>query len=237
MLGRVALLTFSLMMAAPGAPLDGVQEPRQATRRSQPAHRGDGPLKLARQVPLVDWTELARDRSLYLGQRVRVQVQFHSWVVSWNPYLTRFGPGEFACLAAWSDEQFPWIREQYDAPAVRLFVRRGSRPEAELEQARFYGRYELVLDVRELLRERPWCEVVAVRPLERSLGEGTVIHAARAWTLIGNGTPSLAALELRRALAGNPPAPARQELQRLLDLCRAEDRDRDERPAAQRNSR
>lgn len=173
--------------------------------------------------PLVPWADLVAARSDLLGERVRVVVQLHSAVPTWNPYLTRFGPGDFACFAAWSDEQLPWIREQYDAPVARVFARRGTRAEAVLGEGSLYGRYELVLDVREVLRDRPWCEVVAARPLERSLGEGTVIHAARAWTLIANGAPSLAADELRRALAGDPPEPARRELERLLALCTSTD--------------
>jgi hypothetical protein len=170
--------------------------------------------------PLVTWDTFVTERSHLLGGRVRLQVQFHSWVESWNPYITRFGPTDFACLATWSNEQFPWIRQHYDKPAVRLFVRRGSPAEKALLGADLYRRFEVIVDLREVLRERPWGEIVAARPLERSLGEGTVIHAARAWTLLGNGTRTLALDELKRALAGMPPKHARLELERLLTLCR-----------------
>jgi len=216
------LLLYLLAGALP--PVDAGWEPAQGSRvtvspRSGRASRSKLQAK-AHPDPLVTWDTLVAERSLRLGERVRLQVQFHSWATSWNPYITRFGPGDFACLASWSDEQFPWIREHYDGPAVRLFVRRGSPAEKALLGSALYQRFEVLVDLREVLRDRPWGEIVAARPLERSLGEGTVIHAARAWTLLGNGTRVLAAEELRRSLAGKLPKPAREELQRLLALCR-----------------
>ena len=161
-----------------------------------------------------------RDRSRLLGKRVRLRVQFHSHVASWDPFVTRFGPGEFRAVRAWDDEQFPWLRTDYENPACRLFVRRGSALESVLEKAQTYTRYEIVVELHELFRDEPWVELRGLRRLERSLDEGTVIHASRARLLIANDATFLAAEELDRALAGNLPRRARLQLEQLRETCR-----------------
>src|SRR5258708_7379085 len=67
---------------------------------------------------LVTWAELARHPSQHLGQRVRIELQFHSRVVNWNAYMTRFGPAAFQAWQFWTDEQFPWVKDDYDSPAA-----------------------------------------------------------------------------------------------------------------------
>jgi hypothetical protein len=173
--------------------------------------------------PLVTWDELVRDRSKHLGKRVRLTVQISSVLATWDPYLTRFGPGEYIALAGWDDGQFPWQRAAFEAPAVRFFVRRGTALETALAAAPRYRRYEVEVEVRELFREQPWVEVRQVKRLEHALDEGTIIHAARALLLNENGTWSLAVEELDRALAGDLPRKARAELERLRTLCRERD--------------
>jgi hypothetical protein len=209
MLAPVALL--AVLWAGPAAAPAGAsaQMPRHVPRA--------GPA--TRQAPLVSWAELVERRSLLLGKRVRVQLQFHAWVESWSPFLTRFGPGEYAAAGFWADEQMPWVETDYQAPAARLFVRRGGEAQRALREARVYRRYEALVEVREVFLDRPWVEIVALSPLEQSLSEGTVIHAGRACLLIANEAWRLAADELLRALAGDPPPLARRELEALRAVC------------------
>jgi hypothetical protein len=201
----VALLP-TVQQARPAAPA----KPAQA--QAPEAAAAHGP-------PLVAWADLVAQRSRLLGRRVRLHVQVSAPVETWNPYLTRFGPGEFAAFDAWSDQQLPWVRADFEEPAARLFVRHGSGAETVLAGAARFGRYEVVAEVRELFLDRPWVEVIAARPLAKSLGEGTVIHAARAQALIADETWRLAADELARALAGEMPAAARGALEAQRAAC------------------
>jgi hypothetical protein len=170
-------------------------------------------------VALVSWGELDKNCSPRLGQTVRIQFQFHSRVATWNPYMTRFGPREYSAVRAWGDEQFPWIADEYDAPAARLFVRRGSDTERVFALARPSDRFDVDAVVREVFFDRPWVEVIAARPLAEVIGEGTVIHARRATELAEGGAWSLAEAEFERAITPTLPAHARAELERLRDAA------------------
>ncbi len=135
--------------------------------------------------------------------------------------MTRFGPRQYAAVRAWGDEQFPWIAGEFDAPAARLFVRRGSDAERAFAAARPSDRYEVDAIVREVFFDRPWVEVIAARPLAEVIGEGTVIHARRASELAEAGAFALAEAEYERAMTPKLPAHARAELQRLRDAAHA----------------
>ena len=65
--------------------------------------------------PLVAWKDLGDRPIQWLGRTVRMHLQFSGRVATWNPYMTRFGTGQFAAFQAWTDEQFPWIKAEYDA--------------------------------------------------------------------------------------------------------------------------
>ena len=170
-------------------------------------------------VPLA-WKDLVERPERWLGRSVRVVAQYHSRVEAWNPYLTRFGPGQFSAHQLWSDEQLPWVVAEHASPAVRLFTRRGAASEWALAEARAYERFELTLSVRELFLGLPWCEVTEVLPLAESIPEGTVIHAAKALRLIESRAHSLARSELDQALVPGLPLRARNELERLREACR-----------------
>lgn len=171
-------------------------------------------------APLVTWSELDKNCTQRLGQPVRVQLQFHSAIASWNPFMTRFGPREFSAVRAWGDEQFPWVASDFESPAARLFVRRDSDAERVLAIAKPAERFELDVIVREVLFDRPWVEVLAARALTEIIGEGTVIHARRAIELTEAGAWKLADAEYERALAPSLPPHARAELERLQGLAR-----------------
>jgi hypothetical protein len=177
-------------------------------------------------APMVSWSELETSSTQRMGQRVRVQVQFHSPIASWNPFMTRFGSREFSAVRAWADEQFPWVAAEFESPAARLFTRRGSEAERVLASARPTQRFELDAVVREVFFDRPWVEVLAARPLTEFIGEGTVIHARRGIELAEAGAWELAEAEYERALTTTLPPSARAELERLRAKARAAIEDR-----------
>jgi len=169
---------------------------------------------------LVPWQDLCDRPSHWLGKPVRLRVQFQGRLDTWNPYMTRFGPRRFTAIQGWSDEQFPWIRSEFEAPLARLFVQRGGSCAWALESAQTGDRYEITAVVREVFLDVPWAEVLEVLPLPERIGEGTVIHAGKALDLMQKQNWALAELEIDQAIAENLPAHARAELERLKAECR-----------------
>ena len=178
-------------------------------------------LPLVREAPppLVTWKDLSDRPVVWLGKTVRLQVQFSHRVETWNPYLTRFGPRQFTGVQAWTDEQFPWVKTEYDSPAVRVFFRTGKACDWALEGAKPGARFELTGIVREIFLDDPWVEVVEVRPLLERIGEGTSIHAGKAVDLMTARSFALAESEFQQAITDDLPIGARAELERLLALC------------------
>jgi hypothetical protein len=170
--------------------------------------------------PVVTWQDLCDRPSRWLGKTIRLRVQFHGRVDDWNPYLTRFGSRRYAAIQAWSDEQLPWIRSEYDAPLVRLFFPRGESCSWALDQAQASSRYEVTAIVREVFLDVPWTEIVEVLPLTERIGEGTVIHAGKALDLMKKRDFKLAGLEIEQAITDSLPPLARAELERLRGECR-----------------
>ena len=186
-----------------------------AAPRRIPGERTAAPLP-----PVATWEELCARPTAWLGKPVRLHVQTSSRVESWNPYLTRFSSSRYVAVQAWADEQFPWVRADFEAPSVRLFVRRGSACEWAFDGTDASTRCEVSGVVRELFLDLPWIEVVEVLPLAERIGEGTVIHAAKARELLEAGSFGLAALELDQAITDSLPARARAELDRMRAYCR-----------------
>jgi hypothetical protein len=98
---------------------------------------------------LLAWSDLQRDAARHMGRVRRVIVQFHELQEQWNPFLTRFGPSDYFALGAWSDEQRPWRRAEWEAPAVRAFMQRGTLLAAYLRAGRPHQRFMLTVVVRE----------------------------------------------------------------------------------------
>lgn len=170
--------------------------------------------------PLVTAEALWDDPGAHLGGEVRFAVQHANWIDAWNPLATRFGAGDYRAWSAWSDAQLLWRPEDYSAPAVRLFVRRGGAAEWALEGLERYRRFEIVGKVTAVLGDVPWIEVVGVRPLTRHMNDGSLVHAERALGAYGRREWKRAIAELDRALAAPVPPPAKAELLRLRALCR-----------------
>ncbi len=171
----------------------------------------------------VSWTDLSSLPCRHRGETVRFTVQFHGLLNRWTPGPTRFGPGAFAGISAWADEQFPWVENEFENPAVRAFARRGSELQHTLASATPHQRFAVEGVVREVWLDRPWIELVALTPLTEAIGEATVFHAARAIELMEDGTFVLADEALQQALQQDGlPSAAREELGRLREICAAE---------------
>lgn len=185
--------------------------PASAPRKVEPPQ--------AEEIPLVAWSDLADRPCRWLGRNVRLRMQVESRPADWNPYLTRFGTGQFDAVQGWTDEQFPWLQADFDAPLVRVFARKGNPNAALLQEAKPYTRFEVTGVVREVLLDLPWIEVVDVRPMSDAISEASVIHAARAIDLMGERTWDMAQLELDQAMAAPLPESALIELARLHEEC------------------
>jgi hypothetical protein len=170
--------------------------------------------------PIVTWQELCDRPTRWLGKKIRLRFQFQGRVDNWNPYLTRFGSRRYTAIQAWSDEQLPWVRSDFDAPVVRLFFPRGESVSWALDQAQVNNRYEVTAIVREVFLDVPWTEILEVVPLPGRIGEGTIIHAGKALELMQKREFKLAQLEFEQAITDTLPVPARAELERLRDECR-----------------
>jgi hypothetical protein len=165
-------------------------------------------------------SDLARDPLADLGEEVRLVLQFGAPLASWNPYLTRFGAGDFAGYEAWGDERFLWERAAFDAPERTLFARRGSSAERVLADAKPYQRFLVRAVVREVFLGKPWIEILAAERLAEEVSEGSLLHAIRGLELLAEGQKDLARAQIERAAAGFLPAHARAELERLAELAR-----------------
>lgn len=158
---------------------------------------------------------------LRLGETVNATVQFHGELEEWNPFLTRFDPSAYRGLTLWADEQWLWLKDDFDAPRAIVFARRGTHAEAVLSGAKRHDRLELDLVVRELHAGRAWIEVTGARWTEQQTPEGTVLHAIRALDMIEREGWALAVSELERALKPNLPSHVRLELAEILRRCEA----------------
>ncbi len=173
------------------------------------------------ETELESYELLAEFPARQLGSVVRFAFTLEGEVESWNPYLTRFGTSQWACVRGWDDTSFPWLAEQYDNPPVRLFLPRNSSTMRLATSGRIYARYAVEGVVREYLGGQPWIEVTAIQALEAKLNEGTVIHAERALREMRDRQYTHATENLERASVGVLPPASARELERLLAECRA----------------
>jgi hypothetical protein len=184
------------------------------------------------QEPVAAWlSALRRDEPAWLGKRVRFALQLHGLVPDWNPFLSRFGPAQWLAVSAWPDEAFLWDQPAFDDPCPTLFARRGGPLEEGLRGAAQFDRFEAVGVVREAFRGEPWIEIQSLTPLEGSVGDGTILHVARARDFVLQGQWELALQQFERAKAAPLPAHALAEIDRQVVLC---ERMRDEEAARKR---
>jgi hypothetical protein len=206
---RSAPTAFLLALSFAFAGGENPEEPKTEASKQEPSAEPD----------LISADELWLHPAKYLGQTVRIEIQSHSEWDSWNPMLTRFGPTQFRAFRAWSDEQFPWVEQDYRKPLVRVFARHGSAAEWALDGAAVYSRFELTCLVSSNFGGAPWVEVLAVKPRPRRLTEGSVIHGSRGVEYMTKSGWKAAIAEFERASSNGIPEKAREELGRLIEIC------------------
>lgn len=167
--------------------------------------------------------ELDLDPLAALGRVVHLRVQIDAELASWNPYITRFGSGDFRAWRAWGDEQFLWRAPEWENPLGTLHVRRGSPAESVLGSATRFARYDVIGRVRQVFLGRAWIEIEHAERLSAEVDEASLVHASRATLLAENERWALALEALDSALAGQLPSHAREELWRLRGEYRAHD--------------
>jgi len=221
MLPLLPSLLFAALLAAPGlpGPAQGGAAPRAANASAGSATALPAAAPALATVPL----ETLRSRPLHhLGQRLEFALQLAPHGAHPDPLWTRYGPRAWRNVRAWGDQQFPWVAEHYGNPAPYLFVRRGTAAEVVLASARPHERFLVRATVREVLLGEPWIEIHSALRVEPSLGEGTVLHAAKALELRAAGQWELAASQLERARSAPMPDAAAAELTRVAERWLAE---------------
>ncbi len=168
-------------------------------------------------LPQLELEDLHAAPREHLGGLARVRFQLRGERVDWIPYLTRFGPEDYAAFDAWSDGQVLWEKEQFDAPIATLYVRRDSEVARTLRAASSYARFEASVRVEQLFLGRPWIELFEVVPLTEAVNDGALLHATRAVRAMALGQLDRAEGDFLRALASNLPALARGDLERRID--------------------
>lgn len=170
-------------------------------------------------LPLVSWEEYTARPDLALGELRRMVVQYAAPIDEWEPYLTRYSPEAYVSLRAWSDSQEPWMRADYDAPAARLFVRRGTRAATLVQSLERHDRIVVACVVHDQFLGRAWVEVVSARRMRQYVPEGSVLHAVKGLEFLERGVLDLARDQFARALAAPLPSHAREALARLVGRC------------------
>lgn len=169
--------------------------------------------------PLVPYAEIADEPERFLGTQVRLFFQYHSEREAWDPYLTSFAENRYRALDGWTDEQRLWLQHEFETPAARVYVLRGSRAERSLVGARVHQRWMLAGVVREEHLGLPWIEITHAYPMRSHVPEGSILHAIRAFECIEKNTFALARDEFSRALAAPLPAPVARELEAWREHC------------------
>ena len=174
---------------------------------------------LGGEEPPLALSSLRATPAAHLGDEVSFVFQLDGEVDTWNPYLTRFGPGDHQAFRGWSDDAFLWERPSFEDALPYLFARRGSPAAATLAAGRNFERFEVTGIVREVFLGEPWIEVTMVTRLVEHVSEGAILHAVRGLELLRQGQPEMARAQLERARAGLLPSHAAEELDRLLEAC------------------
>jgi hypothetical protein len=215
---RVLSPALTLTLATALALARGAQDEPGEPRAPAPVAT-QGADDFGRATSAVSLAELREHPSLWLGRRVSFVLQVQRTEESWNPCLSRFGPGQWLSVRGWADEEFVWDEHVYADPATRIFVRRGSHAAELVLRTPAYSRVAVTGRVREVFLDEPWIEIEALEPLVEEVGEGTILHVGRALELLASGQFELALSQLERAKAAPLPAHARAEIERLSGVC------------------
>ncbi len=177
---------------------------------------GSAPLDPALSLPQWELGQVYERPAEPLGITLHLTVQLDGEIEDWEPYDTRFGRERFRAFRVWSDQQRLWDSAAFHQPLGRIFVERGSPAERDLLKAPRFQRFVIHGTVRQALLGQPWIEVQHAFRSFHSVGEGTLLHAARALQWLEKGAWETARQELERALAPRLPQAVRQDLLALI---------------------
>ena len=158
-------------------------------------------------------TALAADPVAWRGVEAEFVMQFGSELESYHWWATRFNPSDYLGFSAWGDEQWLWEERAFNAPRTRLFVRRGTTAATVLAGTPLYRRFQVRAVVRTIFEGEPWIEILSATPLDRSLGQGSLLHATNAFVYLKDGQLDAARVQFDRAIAAPMPAAMRQALE------------------------
>lgn len=158
-------------------------------------------------------TEINENPVAWRGVPVELVIQFQAPLESWRPWLTRFDERRYKGYSAWGDEQLLWKPRDFASPAMRLFARRGSQAEKAFVNAPLYRRFRITAVVRNIFESTPWIEILEAELLDRSIGQGTLIHAGRALVHKKEGRHAAAIEQYGRALAAPMPSAMKAALE------------------------
>jgi len=170
-------------------------------------------------LPVVSWEECTARPDLALGELRQMVVQYAAPIDEWEPYLTRYSPEAYLSLRAWSDSQQLWNRADYDAPAARLFVRRGTMAARLVQDLQPHDRIVVACVVHDQFLGRPWVEIISARRMHEYVPEGSVLHAVNGLEFLTEGVFDLARDQFARAMEAPLPVHARNALARLVSRC------------------
>mgnify|MGYP007046912837 FL=1 len=164
-----------------------------------------------------DLADIRERPVFYRGESVTFTLQLGAQNATWNPYLTRFDKQRYQSWQGWADSQLLWHLENFEDPLPRLFAPRGKEAAVALSGAPRYARFEVTAIVRTLFLGEPWIEILTARPLELSLGEGTLLHASRALEFAAEDSHEAAVAQYMRALDAPMPRAMEERLRAELE--------------------
>jgi hypothetical protein len=136
------------------------------------------------------WDDVFAERSVALAKilaapeswrdlPVSFTIQFRQPLKNAAAFFTRFEPDQWLNFAAWPDEAPLWEKKAYDTDFQHLFIRRTSPDFKAIGTAATYDRFVVSGVVREVLKGKPWIEVVSVRKLQEKITEGSLVHLVK----------------------------------------------------------
>jgi hypothetical protein len=156
------------------------------------------------------WDDVFAEKSVPLGTilaspeiwrdvPVSFAIQYRQPGKSGTSFFTRFEPDQWLSFVAWPDEAPLWEKKAFDADFPHLFIRRNSADVKTIGTAATYDRFVVSGIVRDVIKGKPWIEVVSVRKLAGKITEGCLVHLVKGLMLRDHRRYDAAAREFEAA--------------------------------------
>lgn len=166
------------------------------------------------------WDDVFAERSIALGKilatpegwrdlPVSFVIQFRQPVKNGASFFTRFEPDQWLNFSGWADEAALWEKKAFDSDFQHMFIRRTSGDYKIIAAAAIYDRFAVSGVVREVLKGKPWIEIVSVRKLQEKITEGCLVHLVKGLTLRDHRRYDAAAREFEAADGESLPVAVR----------------------------